>query len=1043
LAATHPARGGIRQSRKGGAERGEVGQSTTNIRTHFRSARTFGPVIPLRAAALEWGGSTALSAGDSSPSTDNAARTGVPAAHRDALVASLSANRSTRFCRADKSARQPKRRLVAALQKTTRLNLAGGFPGERGVSRLANSSSRTRPLTLSPRRAIFIARMPPFIRSFAIFCAIVLSMPAARADGPLQRVPNTTLTNFPSQPPQFGYTITNAFPGMSLNQPVCLTSPPGETNRLFIVEKPGSIVVITNLANPNRTVFMTLTVLSDSESGVLGLAFHPGYATNGYFFVFSSRSLTTAQGSGRHQCISRFQVSPTNPNLGLTNSELFLISQRDTAGNHNGGDLHFGPDGYLYASLGDEGPQYNGARHAQIITNKFFSAILRLDVDKRPGNRLPNPHPASTTNYFVPADNPYVGVTYFNGQTFNATAVRTEFCSIGYRNPWRMSFDPATGFLYVGDVGQDRYEEVSVITNGANAGWAYYEGNQLAKPLYPTQPTILTNPPPGLTFPIQDYAHGSGAFQGNSVSGGIVYRGGRISQLYGAYVFGDYTSGNIWMLRYDGVTTVPFQRIAGASGPVAFGRDPRNGDVLIAQLGNNQIGRLTYSSSSTGSPLPPTLAESGAFNDLTTLTPNPGIVAYDLNVPFWSDHALKTRWFSIPNTNLAMTFSPTGNWSFPTGTVWIKHFELELTNGVPQSRQRLETRFVIKNAGGVYGVTYRWDSATNATLVPEAGLDESFVIHEGGTIRTQVWRYPSRSECLACHTSLGGFAIGFNTAQLNRDYDYAGTLTNQIEALQLAGYFSNAVSNRYLLPALVHAMDPAVSLEYRVRSYLAANCVQCHQPGGIVSAMWDARLSTPGPFTGLINGELHNDFGNPNNRVIVPGSLSESVLFQRVANLGASHMPPLATAVLHQEAVDLLAAWITNDLPGYVSFAAWQSNYFGTTNAPGAGPEDDADGDGAKNYLEYLTQTNPTNSLSAWSISAALSNGTPQVFFPQTANRGFEVQSTPALESQNLWLPLNLPANRPFFSSSNRAAVVNDVPSADTNKFYRVRVFEP
>jgi len=885
--------------------------------------------------------------------------------------------------------------------------------------------------------------MPSLIRSFGRICVFTgLSLVTALADGPLQRVPNTTLTNLPAQPPQFGYTITNAFPGVSLSQPVCITSPPGETNRLFILEKTGNIVVITNLASPNRTVFMSLTVLTDSESGLLGLAFHPGYATNRFFYVFSSRTQTTTQ-TGRHQCISRFQTSASNPNQGLTASELFLIRQYDTAGNHNGGDLHFGPDGYLYASLGDEGPQYNGARHAQIITNKFFSAILRIDVDKRPGNQLPNPHPSSSTNYFIPADNPFVGVTNFNGQTFSATAVRTEFYSIGYRNPWRMSFDPATGFLYVADVGQDRYEEVSVITKGANAGWAYYEGKQLAKPLYPSQSTILTNPPPGLTVPIQDYAHGSGTSQGNSVSGGIVYRGSRISQLYGAYVFGDYTSGNIWFLRYDGSNTVPFQRIAGASGPVAFGRDPRNGDVLVAQINNNQIGRLNYSASSSGTPLPPTLADTGAFSNLTTLLPNPGIVAYDLNVPFWSDNAIKTRWFSVPNTNLDISFSASGNWSFPTGTVWIKHFELELTNGVPQSRKRLETRFVVKNTNAVYGVTYRWDSATNATLVPEAGLDEVLTINDSGTLRTQVWHYPSRSECLACHTPHGGFALGFNTPQLNRDFDYSGAVTNQIEAFRLAGYFSNAVSNRHVLPTLAHATNSAVSLEYRVRSYLAANCVQCHQPGGIVSAMWDARLSTPGPFTGIINGALHNDFGNTNNRVIVPGSLATSTLFQRIANLGPSHMPPLATSVLHEEAVQLLAAWITNDLPAYVSFAAWQTNYFGSSTTPNAGPGEDADGDGAKNYLEYLTETNPTNSLDAWRISVELSNNSPQVVFPQIANRAFEVQSTLSLSVTNSWSPLDVPGNQPFFSSSNRTARVSDVLAWETNKFYRVRVYEP
>lgn len=865
----------------------------------------------------------------------------------------------------------------------------------------------------------------------------------AQAAGPLERVANTTL-QMPATPPQFNYTLNNAFPSVALSQPVCITSPPGETNRLFILEKGGNIVVITNLAAPNRTVFMSLTVMSDSESGLLGMAFHPGYATNGYFYLFTSRSTNTSQGSGRHQCISRFQTSPPDANSASPATELFLIRQRDTAGNHNGGDLHFGPDGYLYASLGDEGPQYNGAGHAQVITNKFFSAILRLDVDKRPENLPPNPHPAASTNYFIPADNPYVGATNFNGQTFSAAAVRTEFYSIGYRNPWRMSFDPATGFLYVADVGQDRYEEVSVITNGANAGWAYYEGKQAAKPLYPSQPFIQANPPPGLTMPVQDYAHGSGAYQGNSVSGGIVYRGSRISQLYGAYVFGDYTSGNIWFLRYDGSNTVPFQRIAGANGPVAFGRDPRNGDVLVAQINNGVIGRLDYSGVPSGPPLPAALSDTGAFSDLATLTPNPGIVGYDLNVPFWSDNALKTRWFSVPNTNLTINFSPNGNWLTPTGSVWIKHFELELTNGAPSSRKRLETRFIVRNPAGVYGVTYRWTTPpTNALLVAEEGLDETFTINDGGNVRTQLWRYPSRSECIACHTPQGGYALGFNTAQLNRNFDYNGTLTNQIEALHLAGYFGNPVANRHLLPSLAPPDDASVSLEYRVRSYLAANCVYCHQPGGILSALWDARISTPGPFNGIINGALNNNLGNPGNRVIVPGSISNSVLFQRVASFGPLHMPPLATSVINTQAVELLSAWITNELSGYQSYADWQLAYFNSTNAPNAQQLADADADGALNYLEYLTDTVPTNAASAWSISVGLSNGNVRLIIPQVANRAFEVQATANLFDDNSWSPLNLPANAPSFPASNRTAVVEETLQPGATRFYRARVYEP
>ena len=755
----------------------------------------------------------------------------------------------------------------------------------------------------------------------SVLLPLLLAGETARAQ--LIRVPNTSFTNLPPVPPQFGYAVNNAFPSLLLTNPLCLAAPPLETNRLFILEKGGNIVVITNLANPTRTVFLTLSVLSDSESGLLGLAFHPGYATNRFFYVFSSRQLTTSQGTGRHQVISRFQTTATNANVALNNSEQILIQQIDSAGNHNGGDLHFGPDGYLYASVGDEGAQYNGNRNAQVLTNKFFSAILRLDVDKRAGNILPNPHKANSTNYFIPTDNPYVGVTNFNGQNFAATNVRTEFYSIGYRNPWRFSFDDLTGALYVADVGQDLYEEVDVITNGANCGWAYYEGLHLAATLYPSQPTILTGPPAGLNFPIQEIPHsGTANYTGNAVIGGVVYRGNRLTQLYGGYVFSDNGSGSVWVLRYNGSNTAPFQYLATASGgPSAIGTDPRNGDILIAQVNNGQIGRLDYNATVTGTPLPATLAATGAFTNLTTLATAPGIVGYEINVPFWSDNALKTRWFSLSNTNSKITFNTTGNWSFPTGSVWIKHFEIELTNGSAASRKRLETRFIVRNTNGIYGLTYRWDSATNATLVPETGTNETLVINDGGTLRTQVWHYPSRSECLTCHTVAGGYALGFNTPQLNRSTTYGALTTNQISALNAAGYFSPTVTNDpTTLIALAAATNTALSLEFRARSFLAANCVQCHQPGGPASrAVWDARITTPTSAANLVNALPANNFGSPNNFILAPQSPTNSVLLTRLSardlgSLPSIQMPPLASNLTNAAATQLITDWI-NSLP--------------------------------------------------------------------------------------------------------------------------------
>jgi glucose/arabinose dehydrogenase len=832
---------------------------------------------------------------------------------------------------------------------------------------------------------------------------------------PWQRAANTSLV-LPQTLPVYGYALSNAFPGLSVSAPMAVATPPGETNRLFILERSGRVIAVTNLAAPTRTVFLDISTRVTAvgcEEGLLGIAFHPNYATNGYFYLFYSLLTTTTGGSGVHQRVARFQVSSTNANLAKATSELPLITQYDQECNHNGGCLQFGPDGYLYVSLGDEGHQYDFYDNSQRIDKDFFSGMLRLDVDKRSTNLPPHSHAAlmGQVNYFVPADNPYVNATTFNGFSISSASVRTEFYAVGLRNPWRFSFDSVTGVCYCGDVGQDTYEEVNVIVKGGNYGWVWREGVS-------SGPVAGNQGLPGFSYrrPIAVYSHGSSTNQGHAVIGGVVYRGNRFSQLVGKYIFADYTSGNVWALTPNGTNTVPFQRLMGVgSGFTGFGTDPQNGDVLMLSMAGNSISRLIYNTNAPSTnALPATLADTGAFRDTSALTPSPGVLPYDLNVPFWSDNAKKTRWVSVPNTNLTITFNRDGNWSFPTGTVWIKHFELELINGVASSAKRLETRLLIKNSNGLYGVTYRWgDSLTNATLVPEEGLDEALVINDGGNVRTQVWHYPGRGECLICHTPVAGFALGFNTAQLNRDS----------------------------LRALAHPTNSSVSLEYRVRSYLAANCTQCHQPGGAALGNWDARISNPLSAAGLVNGSLVNNLGNTENHVVTANDTAHSALFLRISTNGSVRMPPLASNLLDTNAMNLVSAWITNGLSKYQTFPQWQLAHFGSTNSPQTGGLEDLDGDGSINFEEYLLGTNP-HVADAWRISIQAGSDSAQIGFPQIANRGFQIEFATNLQAPIFWRPLDISGNRPLISASNFSAAIFD-GMTNTPKFYRVRVYEP
>ena len=835
------------------------------------------------------------------------------------------------------------------------------------------------------------------------------------------RVPNTTL-RMPLNPFAYDFTLSNDFVNLlkPFNSPVAFTSPPGETNRLFWVEQYGEIVVVTNLAAPNRTVFLNIrdrvAQLPYGEGNLLGMAFHPGYQTNGFFYVFY---LAQRPNSVLYNRLSRFRVSSENPNAGLTNSEVILINQHDEADNHNAGDLHFGPDGYLYVSLGDEGTANDQLNNSQTITNDFFSGILRIDVDKRPGSLPPNPHPASRTNYAIPPDNPFVGATNFNGNPIQPEHVRTEFWAVGLRNPWRMSFNQETGHLYSGDVGQAAREEINIIVKGGNYGWAFKEG---------TQPGPKSAPPDFASIhPIYEYPT---PYRG-AVIGGVVYYGDRLPGLNGAYIFGDYF-GWVRALRYQGTnTTVTLIARTGPAGITCFGIDPANGDVLVGLY--EQIGRLVPA-------VPLTLADTGAFADLATLTPHEGIVPYEVNLPFWSDGAEKHRWFYIP-TNGNIQLNVDGPGSFPAGSVWIQHFELEMTNGVPESRRRLETRFLVRHNSGAYGVTYRWgDSTTNAMLVPEEGLDETLTINDGGAARTQVWRYPSRSECLSCHTSQAGFVLGFNAAQLNRDFTYPNGVTeNQPRAYRRAGYFdpNTPIDLENRARAVAQLTNEAISVEQRVRSYLAVNCSQCHQRFGTGRGVFDVRLATFLWNTKLIDGGLIGEGTNTDQRVVVRGSLEHSMLFKRMASVGPSRMPPLGRSLVDTQATALISRWITNDLAGHETYSEWAIRHFGSWRFEGI----DSDGDRAINRLEYQTGTDPVNPQDYWRIDIVRKDDEIEIVYPRLANRGFEVRWSTNVAGPYQFL--NVPENRPFMSATNGLTRIPDAATNDSQRFYRVWVYEP
>jgi uncharacterized repeat protein (TIGR03806 family) len=312
--------------------------------------------------------------------------------------------------------------------------------------------------------------------------------------------------------------------------------------------------------------------------------------------------------------------------------------------------------------------------------------------------------------------------------------------------------------------------------------------------------------------------------------------------------------------------------------------------------------------------LPSRLSQTGIFRSLADLAPNPGIIPYNVNSPLWSDGAAKLRWVALPG-DTRIGFAQTGEWRFPAGTVFVKQFEIATDPSRPDRRRRLETRLLVVDEFGGYGATYRWRVDQRDAELLREGLTEDVPVHGPAGVTTVKWTYPSRSDCLVCHTANAGFVLGVKTRQLNGAFTYpaTGVTDNQLRTWNHLGLFEPALIeseiSRY--DRLVAVGDGSAPLEHRVRSYLDANCAQCHRPGG-TRGLFDARFDTPLSRQNLLGGPLAAvDLAIPNTRLIVPGDPSRSALHARMRRRGDVYaMPPLATQAVDQSAVAVVGQWI-------------------------------------------------------------------------------------------------------------------------------------
>lgn len=358
--------------------------------------------------------------------------------------------------------------------------------------------------------------------------------------------------------------LEEAYPYLSFSSPVEFQYAGDNSNRIFVVEQKGIIKVFPNDHEINSAkIFLNIedSILSGGELGLLGLAFHPDFENNGYFYINYTKD------NPRRTIVSRIKVSNTNPDSADISSELILLQQNQPFRNHNGGKLAFGPDGYLYIGFGDGGdggdPQNNGQN-----LKTFLGKILRINVDST----------QDSLNYSIPQDNPFKG---------NTEGYKEEIYAYGFRNPWKFSFDSQTGTLWCGDVGQNNWEEIDTVKNGGNYGWRLMEGNHCYNPSNCNSE--------GLELPVWEYSHQSGNC---SVTGGYVYRGQEIPSLFGLsgkYIYGDYCSGIIWMLRISGTnqdSVINEYLFESPSSILSFGVDEN--DELYICCANGKIYKFAY-----------------------------------------------------------------------------------------------------------------------------------------------------------------------------------------------------------------------------------------------------------------------------------------------------------------------------------------------------------------------------------------------------------------------------------------------------------------
>lgn len=656
--------------------------------------------------------------------------------------------------------------------------------------------------------------------------------------------------------------LTRVFAGVTHTNGTMLLQAPGDPDHWYLTEKAGRVWRFDDdpaVATRAEVLDLTGPVSApaiENEKGLLGMAFHPDFQANGELFLYYTAD-TSAPGMDSEIHVSR--VTSTDGGLTFGDEEVLLVVPKPYW-NHNGGTVAFGPDGYLYLGTGDGGSAGDPGDRAQ-DPDELLGKVLRLDVDVG-------------VPYAIPPDNPYAG-----------GGGRGEIYAIGLRNPFRFSFDPASGDLWLGDVGQNAWEEVDRIERGGNYGWNVREGYDCYSPAVGCASA-------GLSPPYAVYANNFGA----SVVGGVVYRGTAIPGLQGVFLYNDYQYGDILGVFFDPATGLPEARevVPNTNQNLVHYTYGDDGEVYLLTHSNGRFYRLDPLPGQPADPFPQRLSETGCFEPADPWRPVPAMIPYAVGHPFWSDGADKHRWLAIPDGQ-TISVGADGDWELPIGSVLAKHFE--------RDGQRIETRLYVRHDDGDWaGYSYAWDGA-DATLVAGA-----VTVDAGGD-----WAIPDRGECARCHTPVAGGSLGLETMQLNGDlvYESTGRRANQLATLDHVGMFAQPPGDPAALGAYPAPDDTSASLEDRARAYLHVNCSQCHRPDGPSRTDIDFRYPTALVDTNACGvAGVHGDLGIAGAQIIAPGDPASSLVSSRMRRRDAYQMPPVASSAVDEAGADLVDEWI-------------------------------------------------------------------------------------------------------------------------------------